>query len=742
MRAVGAVLGLCLAVVLAVVASSPARAQGAMEARAAAAASAGARIGANARLGGGREPITFQAGRITYDRERDQVLASGGVEAWEGDRVLRARSLRYDRATNRIFAEGDVALVEPNGNVLFADRVELTGDFRDGVLQDLRARLPENARLAANGARRSGGTVTELSRAVYSTCDLCANNPERPPLWQIRAERAQRDEEHGQIYYYDATLEMWGVPVFYLPYFEHADPAVKRRSGLLPPAFGHSSYLGGFVEIPYYWTLGPSADLTLAPMITSRQNVMLSGEYRRRFDTGELNLQASGTVDSEGRFRGHVFSAGRFDHDETWRWGYQFQRVSDVSYLRRYRFNQPRLLSSSLYAEGFGAGSYTLLDSTAYQGLRLQDDDRRLPIVMPRFYHEQSFGPDQLGGRLTADISSFFVTRAEGTDTQRLASRVNWQRPFRGEAGDLWRLQLNLDVAGYHAADVTDPTNPAHSRDGFTGRALPTLALDWRMPFVRHDSWSSQVIEPIVMLAAAPNTGRDWRIPNEDSLDFEFGDMNLFSLNRFTGRDRLEGGVRLNYGVRGALYTPGGAGAELLLGQSWRLHQDDTFFAGSGLARRQSDWVGRLVVTPMEDLDLFYRWRVDAENFRQRLSDAGVSVGPPWLRLDVGYTFIDREALVNPSTRNREELFAGFSTRVNSNWSLRASARRDLASRQMLRSNAALVYEDECFIFGLTYQRTFTQFEQVDPTQARRDGIAVLLRLVFKTVGEFQTSAF
>ncbi|MBM3526447.1 MAG: LPS-assembly protein LptD, partial [Alphaproteobacteria bacterium] len=500
--------------------------------------------------------------------------------------LLRAQEIRFDRRSNRVFARGDVVLIEPDGNVGFASEVELTGDFREGVLRDLRGLLPENGRLAANGARRSDGNVTELSRAVYSTCNLCPENPERPPLWQLRAERAQRDEARGQIAYYDAMLEMWGIPVTYLPYFEHADPSVGRRTGLLPPSFGHSSYLGGFLEVPYYWTLGDSADITLAPMLTTRQNLMLSGEYRRRFANGILNLQASGTVDQESRFRGHIFTTGRFDLDETWRWGFQFQRVSDVTYLRRYRFNQPRLLTSTLFAEGFGENSYTYADTLAYQGLRAEDDDRRLPVVAPRFFHERVFQPGGIGGRLTADISSFSVFRPEGTDTQRIASRLNWQRPFRGDAGDLWRLQVNLDVAGYHASDIVDPTNPARKQDGFIGRALPTVALDWRMPFVRHDSWSSQVIEPMVMFAAAPNVGNDWRVPNEDSLDFEFGDTNLFSLNRFTGRDRLEGGTRFNYGVRGALYTHSGAGAELMLGQSWRLHQDDSFFAGSGLARR------------------------------------------------------------------------------------------------------------------------------------------------------------
>ena len=36
----------------------------------------------------------------------------------------------------------------------------------------------------------------------------------------------------------DAQFELFGVPIFYMPYFSHADPSVKRRSGFLMPEYG------------------------------------------------------------------------------------------------------------------------------------------------------------------------------------------------------------------------------------------------------------------------------------------------------------------------------------------------------------------------------------------------------------------------------------------------------------------------------------------------------------------------
>jgi LPS-assembly protein len=89
-------------------------------------------------------------------------------------------------------------LLDPDGQVLFADYAELTQDMKSGVLRDLRATLAENGRLAANGARRTDGQINDLSRVVYSTCNLCANDPSKAPLWQIRALSATRSAQEDR----------------------------------------------------------------------------------------------------------------------------------------------------------------------------------------------------------------------------------------------------------------------------------------------------------------------------------------------------------------------------------------------------------------------------------------------------------------------------------------------------------------------------------------------------------------
>lgn len=183
-----------------------------------------------------RQPVTFTAGEVEYDETRDLVIARGGVEAWQGERILRAREITFHRPTGRATARGEVVLMEPDGRVFFAEEAELTDDMREGVIRELRALLAEGGRLAAAGAVRSGGRVTEMARAVYSTCEPCRDDPQRAPLWQIRADRVIHDEQEKVVEYFDATMQIAGIPVLYVPYFWHADPSVKRKSGFLFPS--------------------------------------------------------------------------------------------------------------------------------------------------------------------------------------------------------------------------------------------------------------------------------------------------------------------------------------------------------------------------------------------------------------------------------------------------------------------------------------------------------------------------
>ncbi|MEE8172944.1 MAG: LptA/OstA family protein, partial [Alphaproteobacteria bacterium] len=243
--------------------------------------------------------VVMTADTLTYDETRGIVTASGNVEISQGHRVLIADRVTYNEAQDMMTASGGVTLLEPSGEVLFADYLELSDEMRDGVMRNIRLLLDENTRIAANSARRSGGNRTEMRKAVFSPCKICPLDPEEAPLWQIKAVRVVHDQEARDIAYYDAWLEIFGIPVAYTPYFEHPDPTVKRRSGLLAPTYGSSSTLGVQLTTPYYWNIAPHRDATFKPKFTSDEGVVWGAEYREQTLTGGYTVDGSVTYGDE-----------------------------------------------------------------------------------------------------------------------------------------------------------------------------------------------------------------------------------------------------------------------------------------------------------------------------------------------------------------------------------------------------------------------------------------------------------
>jgi LPS-assembly protein len=697
-------------------------------------------------------PVTFTANEVEYDQNTNVVTATGAVEAWQNERILRADRFTYNRNTGVATVEGNVQLLEPDGQVLFAERAELMGGMRDTVVEGLRGLLAQNGRLAANGARRrtveGGAVVMDLSRVVYSACNLCEENPEAAPLWQLRSRLATQDGEDKRIRFRDALVEFDGIPTLYTPYLSMPDPSTPRSSGFLTPSFGQTRYLGAFAEIPYYWAIDDASDLTVTPLISTEAPPSIFGTYRRRFNFGQLNVlgslgQLTAREGSTEKGLGYsLFARGAFTIDENWTAGFNINRATSETYLRAYRQPATSVLSSNIYTEGYwGYDTFARVNAMAFQSLLPYDVTSRIPFVLPNLYYETVLNRDSWGGTLTADATAFNIYREEGTRTRRAGTRFRYELPFQDSMGAQWAFRTQVDALAYNASNMNLPPNNNTSIDSVTtATANIRAAIDWRLPLIRSaGSLGQQLIEPRIQLVTGPNTGRQTRIPNEDSLDFEFTDANLFELNRFNGRDRQEGGTRVDAALRSAWYFPNGGTLEGLVGRSFRASKEDVFEERSGLDKRASDWVGRVTMAPTPWLDLTARGRFDGDTLDRRMIDTSASFGLSPLgiegtRISTGYFYQVPSALRTPPSYIRE-VYGSVSTRITPQWRASVFGRYDLENRRGVAVGASAAYEDECFLFEGRFYRTLA--ENPSTNELYPGGTTLFFRIALKTVGEF-----
>jgi len=679
------------------------------------------------------DDVLIEADQVSYDETSNIVTASGSVELIEGDRILRAREVVYDQNTGVAVARGDVVVVEPDGQVLFADYVELEEELTRGFVDSAKVLLDDDSRFAAADARRSDGSRTVMRRGVYSPCDVCAEDPEAQPLWQLKAQRIVHDQNSEDVIYYHTFLEFFGIPVFYTPYFTHPDPTIERRSGFLAPEYQFDDTDGFGLSVPYYWTIAPDADATIEPIIFSSGSAILSGEARKRFSFGEVILEGSGGwVDSDdpgddGReLRGHVFARGIAAIDENWRVRGEVKRSSDDTYLRRYEFASDTRLDSFATVDRFGDRSYAAIGGRAFQGLRRNDDDAEAPIVLPEFEAE-TFLP--LGAGALGDVRlgtrGFAIERDDGADSARASISADWRAPLVLPMGQELTVSAQLRADGFLIGNFASGGDDDLRTEA---RFHSSLAAEWRWPFARFGETTTTFIEPIANVVLAPYDETNKSVPNEDSLGLSLDQSLLFARDRFAGLDRVETGPRAAYGVR-AGYRGEIGNVEASIGQAHRFNPDSVFEPGSGLEGARSDVVGGVRFSPARFLSLGYDFRLDEDSFQPLEHRAWISVGAPALRLSASYDFVDGDS-ETIGFEDREQLDLRLSSEFLDHYRLSARWLRDIEEGQDLRYRVGLSYFDECFELFVQYERRNFRDREIRPDNA------FFLRLNFQNLGE------
>ncbi len=89
--------------------------------------------------------MLLSASQIDYDQNTDVVYASGDVQIIQGDTIVLADSLIYDRAHDQVQAMGHISMLEPSGNVYFADALEFENDLKSGIIHEFKARLADDS---------------------------------------------------------------------------------------------------------------------------------------------------------------------------------------------------------------------------------------------------------------------------------------------------------------------------------------------------------------------------------------------------------------------------------------------------------------------------------------------------------------------------------------------------------------------------------------------------------------------
>jgi LPS-assembly protein len=737
--------------------------------------------------GGRTDPdaqMLLEADQVIYDNDQATVSAIGNVQIAFDGYTLVAQRVTYSRATGRVIAIGDVEIVEPNGTRIFAQEIDITDDFSEGFVASLQVETPERTRIAAESAERRGGEISVFTNGVYTACEPCLENPAKPPLWQIRANRVIINNRTQTVEYEGASFEVNGTPVVYLPRFSHADPAIRRKSGFLIPSFTYTETLGFGTTGSYFLALAPNYDLTLNGTYFTNQGFLGEAEWRHRLANGGYDLRIAGidqnnpsafdsdTIDHYETQRLALMSSGKFHLNPRWTFGWNFLWQTDEDFADTYNLTgyNSRDITNEVYLTGLAGKNYFDLRAQKFlvQDAELdQDKDRpgdqtlqeqqghALPIMDYNWVSEVPV----YGGQLSVDanfqnirrhewqVSNYDGLPGQGHDERfhgieggstRATVATEWKRSeilngavvtaaLRGRADGILLDTENLDSA----------SNPLSSNDGLW-RGMAAGVVEVRYPLIARDGFATHLFEPIAQVIARPDEHHIGAFPNEDAQSLVFDTTNLFAIDKFSGYDRVEGGTRANVGFRYSANFDNGASVNVVGGQSYHIAGKNSFAhrdlvnvgPDSGLEADHSDYVASANVSNGAGFSVGVGGRFDESDLGLRRGE----VQAHYLRSDFAvagsYVFIGSQPQYSYETR-RHEANAAASVQLGEFWRAFASMSYDIEQANLYSRGIGLAYDDSCFSFSVAYNETEARYDG-DAT-----GASLLFRVGLRTIGDY-----
>ena len=475
-------------------------------------------------------PVLFQADEVEYDEQLGVTVAKGHVEISQGGEVLLADTVSYNQRTGTITASGHVSLMQPTGESCSPILPSCANSMNTAFAQNVGMLLADRSRLAANAGRRLAGNRTELTRGVYSPCDLCKDNPSAPPLWQFKAREIDHDREQSYSSSRRDARTRRLAGVLYALYFSpgpHGEAGQRLFDAELRQfqqcrfPFHAAVFLGDRRR------QGSDAGAALHDEGRGAPGRRLPAAFRQRrarciASINYSDAQSATDTNSSDRLRGHVNTTGVWHLNETYRSGFDLQRVSDNTYLLRY---------------GFGVPLLNAMISRAYlRRLRAARDDRHLRLCVSAAdagpqqldaADRVAGGQPQLGQRTRSawrpavpqQQSAEYRPRNRDADAPALARQplgAHLPRRYR-QAVHLHREPARRRYSVNNLSQLSNPDLPSAyfplngapaaepvNSTFLTGRSFPQLGLTWSYPLAHRGPERTALVEPIVGALPVP----------------------------------------------------------------------------------------------------------------------------------------------------------------------------------------------------------------------------------------------
>jgi len=661
---------------------------------------------------------------ISYDRKNKTFSSNNNSIITDNDgNKIETSMFQYHIESNLFSAVGKIKIIDVKKNKYFLKEVHIDTKKKEMIGSDVSVILDQknfgvseesDPRFVANDILLTK-YKTDLSKGVFT---ICKKRDGKCPPWSLKAKKISHDKVKKTIYYEHATLKLYDIPIFYFPKFFHPDPTVKRQSGFLAPFFTSSTTVGAGFALPYYWAINNDKDLTFAPKIYTKENVLFLNEYRQAFKNGFLILDTSYTegykntskTKTDGS-RNHIFADLNLDFNQDQSYqsnlNLKVQRTSNDTYFKKHDINTALVDSENTNLESEIKYSFSNDDTffdiaaSAYEDLNVRKKSDKYEFILPNIIYGKTFFTEKFG---TLNFRSNALYSKYKTNKQKtfLTNDVIWSPPsYITKKGFMNTFEGMLRNTNYEARKTNEYKN-----EGTVNELNTVLTYKASLPLKKDGINYSNFLSPNFMVRYAPGHMR-----NLSENDIYLNYTNLYSLNK---TPEIEDGLSaiLGFEFKTSEKVNGKENKEKLslsLGQVFNYEENRDIPSKSSLDQKMSDVVGEINYNFSKIGKINYKFAID-HNFNElNYNEVSTELNFGKVQFNLDYleqqNHIGLEHYVSP----------GVSLNFNDRNKLSFSTKKNFKTDSTELYNLNYQYAIDCLTAGLTYRREFYQDDNLEP---------------------------
>jgi LPS-assembly protein len=635
------------------------------------------------------EKIKIYADEVSVDKIGEKIIATGDAVAINEDNVkIKSNQLTYDKSKNFLEAKGNVILIDQSDNGFFLDELNASDNFNIISGKAVKARLHDESRIVGSKFEKKDA-ISIVENAEYTPCTEENYLIKNCPGWKLKSKKIYHDTENRTIHYDHAQLQLFNIPVFYLPYFSHPDPSVKKRSGFLMPTIQTDNQLGETFSIPIFLNLSSNRDITFTPNIQTAGNNFYNFNYRHLNDLFDLEINSS--IDDNDDNTGtsnHLFFESKiinpYGNLNTY-----LKTTNNDTYMRKNKINNLTVLKSGVEFDREVNDTFFSIETIGYK--HLTTEGQQWEYLYPNIIYDiTNIDNNIYSGNVSLNNKLSFRKNLNENYVSLASSQINWSnQKINKNFGLIFNNEANLRVTSISIDEKS-------RSDTSNIRIYPQYSLKISYPLLKSSSLFNQTLTPIIMPIVAPynNYTEAQTVTNS----------NLFSTNRATSISEWESGPRINYGIEWFINSVKGTDIRTVIGQNYRFNKlsDDTaseisdYFINSNININSENYLDSSLIIDRDDLKIR---SLNANTFNR--------FGDLIFALNYDYTSGKYSA---PA----EQVAIGGKYELENNLFIKFTGTKNLDTNKNIGYQYGILYENDCLGIDFNYYRDLTKDRDIE----------------------------